>query len=54
MYEGTPKAGPGAWKKEAWDGSSEMREMYRTYFRILHPEEEPIEFKNISNLDDWS
>lgn len=54
MYEGTPKAGPSALKKEAWDGASEWREWYRTYFRILHPEEEPEEFRSITNLDDWS
>lgn len=33
--------------------NSEMREMYRTYFRILHPEEEPEEFRGVC-LDDWS
>jgi len=27
-----------------YDGSSEMREAYKTYFRIYHPEEEPAEF----------
>jgi len=54
MYEGTPKASDAALSKEAWDGASEWREWYRTYFRILHPEEEPEEFKGIVNLDDWS
>lgn len=53
MYEGTPKAGPNALRNTQWDGASEMREMYRTYFRILHPEEEPAEFQGV-NLDDWS
>jgi glycosyltransferase involved in cell wall biosynthesis len=52
-YEGTPKAGPNALHNNDWDGSSEVREMYRTYFRILHPEEEPEAFKGL-NLDDWS
>ena len=45
-HEGTSKAGEGAWKSEHWDGASEVREMYKTYFRILHPEEEPEEFKS--------
>lgn len=54
MYEGTPKAGPNALSNKTWDGSSEWREWYRTYFRVLHPEEEPEEFRDIKNLDDWS
>jgi glycosyltransferase involved in cell wall biosynthesis len=29
-----------------FDGSSEVREGYKTYFRILHPEEEPVELKD--------
>ena len=29
-----------------WDGSSEQREFYKSYFRMYHPEEEPPEFKN--------
>jgi len=52
VYEGTKKAGPNARSKDAWDGASEMREMYRTYFRLLHPEEEPAELVGV-NLDDW-
>ena len=28
-----------------FDGASEVREAYKTYFRIFHPEEEPEEFK---------
>jgi len=28
-----------------WDGSSEHRECYKYYFRILHPEEEPEELR---------
>lgn len=43
--EGTEKAGPNALKNEHWDGASEMREMYKSYFRLLHPEEEPEEFR---------
>jgi glycosyltransferase involved in cell wall biosynthesis len=27
------------------DGDSEWREMYKNYFRILHPEEEPVELR---------
>lgn len=30
-----------------WDGASEMREHYKTYFRIYHPEEEPVEFRGL-------
>lgn len=30
-----------------YDGSSEWREFYKTYFRIYHPEEEPEEFKGV-------
>jgi glycosyltransferase involved in cell wall biosynthesis len=29
-----------------WDGSSEHREMYKLYFRVYHPEEEPTEYKD--------
>lgn len=29
-----------------WDGSSEQREWYKTYFRLLHPEEESAELRN--------
>ena len=28
-----------------WNGSSEWREMYKLYFRVYHPEEEPTEYK---------
>lgn len=45
MQEGRPKAGPNAQRNTDWDGSSEMREMYKSYFRFLHPEEEPEEFR---------
>lgn len=30
-----------------WDGASEMREHYKTYFRHFHPEEEPEEFRGV-------
>jgi len=52
MYEGTRKGGDSVRSTEHWDGASEVREMYKTYFRILHPEEEPKKFQGI-NLDDW-
>ena len=32
-------------KEDNYDGASEWREFYKTYFRIYHPEEEPEEFK---------
>lgn len=47
MLEGREGAGPNALSNKDWDGSSEMREMYKSYFRYLHPEEEPEEFKEI-------
>lgn len=53
MYEGTPKAGHNAISNKPWGPESEMREWYRTYFRIYHPEEEPSEFHGI-NLDDYN
>lgn len=28
-----------------WDGSSEQREWFKTYFRLFHPEEEPAELR---------
>lgn len=28
-----------------WDGSSEQREWFKTYFRLFHPEEEPTELR---------
>lgn len=31
-----------------WDGSSEQREWYKFYFRMLHPEEEPAELQGES------
>lgn len=37
-----------AFKNETgYDGASEWREFYKTYFRIYHPEEEPEEFKGV-------
>jgi hypothetical protein len=47
MLEGTDRAGPNARSNKEWDGASEMREMYKTYFRLLHPEEEPEELRSI-------
>jgi len=32
-------------KEDGYDGSSEHRECYKYYFRMLHPEEEPEELK---------
>jgi glycosyltransferase involved in cell wall biosynthesis len=32
-------------KETGYDGSSEWREFYKTYFRIYHPEEEPEELR---------
>jgi len=34
--------------EDGYDGASEVREMYKCYFRIFHPEEEPEELKGIS------
>jgi len=31
--------------EDGWDGSSEQREWYKTYFRMYHPEEEPAELR---------
>lgn len=31
--------------ENSWDGSSEQREWYKTYFRMYHPEEEPQELR---------
>ena len=31
--------------ERGWDGSSEQREWYKTYFRLYHPEEEPAEMR---------
>lgn len=31
--------------EDGWDGSSEQREWYKLYFRMLHPEEEPPEMQ---------
>lgn len=47
MLEGTPDGGPNCWKTEPWDGASEVREMYKTYFRVLHPEEQPEELREV-------
>ena len=33
-------------KETNYDGASEWREFYKTYFRIYHPEEEPEELKS--------
>jgi len=33
-------------KEDGWDGASEHREAYKYYFRILHPEEEPEDFRS--------
>ena len=32
--------------EQGWDGSSEQREWFKTYFRLYHPEEEPAELRN--------
>lgn len=32
-------------QENGWDGSSEQREAYKTYFRLYHPEEEPVELQ---------
>jgi len=32
--------------EDGYDGASEVREVYKLYFRIYHPEEEPAELKN--------
>jgi len=32
-------------RETGWDGSSEQREWYKTYFRMYHPEEEPAEMR---------
>lgn len=32
-------------QENGWDGASEQREWYKTYFRLLHPEEEPEELR---------
>lgn len=48
MLEGTPEGGPNCWKTVPWDGASEVKEMYKTYFRVLHPEEEPEELKGVA------
>lgn len=31
--------------ERGWDGSSEQREWFKTYFRVYHPEEEPPELR---------
>ena len=40
-FEGTSKASDKCFKKDRWDGASEWREWYKTYFRIYFPEQEP-------------
>ena len=50
VFEGTPNAGPNCWQNKDWPGSSEWREWYKTYFRLLHPEEETAHIGQ--NLDD--
>lgn len=48
MTEGMgDKAADTVWRKDEWDGSSEVRELHKTYFRMLHPEEEPEELRGI-------
>ena len=38
-----------AFKDEVdYDGASEWREFYKTYYRIYHPEEEPEEFRGVT------
>ena len=32
-------------QESGWDGSSEQREFYKTYFWLYHPEEEPAELR---------
>jgi hypothetical protein len=32
-------------RETGWDGSSEQREWYKTYFRLYHPEEEPADLR---------
>ncbi|MCK5021364.1 MAG: hypothetical protein KAS32_30410, partial [Candidatus Peribacteraceae bacterium] len=32
---------------DGWSGASEMREHYKYYFRVLHPEEEPEELRDV-------
>jgi glycosyltransferase involved in cell wall biosynthesis len=32
--------------ESGWDGASEQREWFKTYFRMYHPEEEPSEVRN--------
>jgi len=43
--EGRGGATDNNWKAQDWNGSSEWREWYKYYFRVLHPEEEPEELK---------
>ena len=31
---------------DGWDGASEHREVYKTYYRVYHPEEEPEELRS--------
>lgn len=46
--EGTPEGTTeNNWKSEPWNGSSEWKEWYKYYFRMLHPEEEPEELRSI-------
>ena len=35
-------------RETGWDGSSEQREWYKTYFRMYHPEEEPAHLQGES------
>lgn len=51
VFEGTPNAGPNCWMNVDWPGASEWREWYKSYYRILHQEEE-TRYKHVSNLDD--
>lgn len=47
MLEGTKEAGDHCWRKEDWAGASEWREWYKSYFRLLHPEEQPEELRGV-------
>lgn len=46
-FEGTPQAGPNNWKSKDIPGSSEWREHYKLFFRLLHPEQEPDHMRGV-------
>ncbi len=53
LVKGNIDQGLRAWiikyhEENGWDGSSEQREWYKLYFRMLHPEEEPAELRGKS------